>query len=251
MNGGGLKISLEMASWTAVDDARELGASAIPTIEPFSKDEDFRKRQVAMAAAGATGSDAAAPILIAGLKDENVNVRLESAKAFQDNPIPSAADDVAAVLESSPEEVLRELLALSAGAMESKKMIEVLKKIESADEAQVSVNAQMALAKLGDSKAREAILSQLNDSTPRTRYDALEKLIYINDPRLARFAVKLLDDTAIARRIGTIKNPQYRRVCDQAVDTLVFLMRLPVRFRTSPEVIYSDEQISEVIDRAR
>lgn len=248
MNGRGLEISLEQASWLAVDEARAMGESAMPVIERFSKDEKFERRQVAVAAAGAVGADSAAPVLVAGLTDENVNVRLEAAKALQDNPLPAAADAVAQILDNSDEEVLRELLALAAGGMGSEKMVEVLKKIEAADEAQVSVNAQMALAKIGDDQSKQAIISQLDDPEPRTRYNALEKLVYIGDANLARFAIKLLGDTAIALTIGSVRNPQYRRVCDQAVDTLVFLLRLPVNFRVSPEIIYSEGEIRQVMD---
>lgn len=251
MNGKGLEISLEQASWMAVDEARGMGESAMPVIERFSKDEKFDRRQIAVAAAGAVNTEGAAPILIAGLTDENVNVRLEAAKALQANPFPSAADAVAEMLDNSDEEVLREILALAAGGMGSEKMIEVLKKIEAADEAQVSVNAQMALAKIGDDQSKQAIIAQLDDPEARTRYNALEKLIYINDPRLAELAIRLLGDTAIASTIGSVRNPQYRRVCDRAVDTLVYLMKLSGSFRVSPEIIYGEREIREVMDRTR
>ena len=104
----------------------------------------------------------------------------------------------------------------------------------------------MALAKLGDAEARRVIVSELSAEQPRTRYDALAKLIYIDAPKLATHAKRLLRDKNPAFVIGSIRNPQYRRVCDQAVDTFVALLNLQVRFRVSPERIYNDEELLQV-----
>lgn len=246
MNGNTLEILLQQASWEAVNEARRLGESALPTIKKYSKNEDFQKRQIAVACAGKIGGEDAGQILSAGLKDENINVRLTAAKTLKDNPNPAATETVVELLENSQEPVLREILALAAGSLPGEKTVEVLRKIVEADEGQVSVNAQMALAKLGDGEAKQAIMNQLDDPLPRTRYTALEKLIYINDSALARYTRKLLGDKNPAVMIGSIRNPKYRRVCDQAVDTLVFLLKLSVSFRTSIEIIYSDKEIFEV-----
>lgn len=246
MNGNTLENSLQMASWEAVDEARRAGEGALPTVEKYSRDEDYKKRQIAVACAGVIEGEGAARILAAGLTDENINVRLTAAKTLKNKPNPAVTETVIERLENSQEEVLRELLALAAGRLPGEKTIEILKKIVEADEGQVSVNAQMALAKLGDGEAKQAILNQLDDALPRTRYNALEKLIYINDPTLARYAGKLLGDKNPAMVIGSVRNPIYRRVCDQAVDTLIFLLKPAVSFRTSIEIIYSDKELLEV-----
>lgn len=251
MNGNTLEFALQQASWEAVDEALRLGAEALPTVKKYSTDEAYKKRQIAIACAGVIKGESAAQILTAGLRDENVNVRLTAAKALKAKPNPAATEAVVERLENSPEEVLRELLALTAGSLPGKKTVEVLRKIAAADEGEVSVNAQMALAKLGDGEAKQAIINQLDDPLPRTRYNALERLIYINDPNLARYVPKLLRDKNPALKIGDIYSSEFRRVCDQAVDTLNFLLKLSVSFRTSPEIIYSDEEILQVESKTR
>ena len=246
MNGNTLEIYFQQANWAAVDETMRLRESALPTIKKYGQDKDYQKRQIAVECAGVIGGEVAAQILIAGLKDDNINVRLSAAKTLERNPNSSATEAVVELVNESDEEVLREILALAAGHLPGEKTVEVLKKIEQADEQQVSVNAQMALAKLGDEEAKQAIISQLDDALPRTRYDALEKLIYIDDASLARYAKKHLVHKSPAVMIGTVKSPRYRRVCDQAVDTMVFLLKLKVPFQVSIEIIYSDKEILAV-----
>jgi hypothetical protein len=104
----------------------------------------------------------------------------------------------------------------------------------------------MALAKLGEPQARAALLADLAAPLPRTRYDTVGQLRYVGDVGLASHARKLLPDRAAAQRIGIMNAPRYRRVCDQAVDTLVYLRQLKVSFPVNLEQIYSDDQISQV-----
>lgn len=246
MSGNSLEISLRQVNWAAVDEARRLGKSAVPVLKKYSQDADYRKRQIAVESAGAVGGDDAALILIDGLKDENMGVKLSAAQALTRNPNPGVTETVVELLKTNDEEVFREALALAAGGLPGKKTVDVLKKIDAASEDQVSVNAQMALARLDDREAKQAIVKQLDDVLPRTRYDALEKLIYVNDASLARDAKKLLRDKNPAVNVGLINDREYRRVCDQAVDTLVFLLNSKVSFKVSSDIIYRDSEIDEV-----
>ena len=246
MNANNLEIFLQQTNWNAVDEARQLGESAVPILKKYSQDADYQKRQIAVESAGAVGGDEAAQILIDGLKDENIGVNLSAAQALERNPNSGATDTVVELFDTNDEEVFREALALAAGGLPGEKTVEALKKIEAADEDQVSVNAQMALAKLGDATAKQAIMNQLDDPLPRTRYDALEKLIYIKDQSLARYARKLLNDKNPAVSIGLPSDTEFRRVCDQAVDTIVFLLKLAVSFKLSSSVIYKDKELDEV-----
>jgi HEAT repeat protein len=252
MNGtNNLEIALQQTSWEAVSEAKRLGENALPIIKKYGRDEDYQKRQIAVACAGVIDDDGIVPILTAELDDDNVNVRLETAKAINKNPMPGVTDAVLEKLENSQEDVLKEFLALAAGKLPGEKTIEVLKRVEKAEEGQVSENAQMALAKLGDTESKEAIVKDLSDALPRTRYDALEKFIYIGDPALASYAKRLLADKSDAAMIGIIRRPRYRRVCDQAVDTIVFLLNLITTFAVGKDKIYSDGEIQEVESKGR
>ncbi len=252
MNGtNNLDIALQQNSSEAVSEAKRLGGNALPVIKKYAQDEDYQKRQLAVECAGVIKDDNAASILAAGLDDDNINVRLEAANAIDDNPIPGVTDAVLEKLENSQEDDLKEILALAAGKLPGEKTVEVLKKVQKTEEGRVSENAQMALAKLGDAESKEAIVKELSDPLPRTRYEALEKLIYIDDAALAVYAKKLLGDKSEALTIGTIRNPKFRRVCDQAVDTIVFLLNLSVTFEVSVEKIYDDREIKEVDSKSR
>ena len=115
MNGNTLEIYFQQANWAAVDEAMRLRESALPTIKKYSQDQDYQKRQIAVECAGVIGGEAAAQILMAGLKDDNINVRLSAAKTLERNPNSSATEAVIKLLNESDEEVLREILALAAG----------------------------------------------------------------------------------------------------------------------------------------
>lgn len=247
MNGtNNLEIALQQKSWQAVNEAKRLNENALPLIKKYGSDEDYQKRQIAVACAGVIDDDGVVPVLTAELDDDNINVRLETAKAINKNPKPGVTDAVLEKLENSQEDVLKEFLALAAGKLPGEKTIEVLKKVRDSEEGQVSINAQMALAKLGVGEAKEAIVKELSDPLARTRYDALEKLIYIDDAALVPYSNRLLGDKSDAIRIGNIKRPQYRRVCDQAVDTIVFLLNLSLTFRAGKGQIYNAREIQEV-----
>jgi hypothetical protein len=115
----------------------------------------------------------------------------------------------------------------------------------------LGANARMALARLHDSEARKSLMAELSAPLPKTRYDALEKLAYVNDRSYAPRVKQLLADEAEAMRIGIVEMPRYRRVCDQAVDTLVFLLRLKAPFEVNPEKIYSGSERKKIQDLAK
>jgi HEAT repeat protein len=239
-----LEIFLTQKSWASVDEAKRVGTAALPILRRFSRDEDYQKRQLTMTCVGEIGSPQGGTILANGIADENLNVALAAVRELIKKPYPSATDAVNEQLNKDQDQVLRELLALAAGWLPGDKTTETLQKIVAANDGRVSENARMALAKLGDAESRQIILQELSDPLPRTRYDALKKLIYIGDPSLARYAQRLLNDKNPALRIGNIRNPHFRRVCDQAVDTIVELLNAQVGFRVSPEKIYHDEEIA-------
>ena len=68
-----------------------------------------------MACAGSINDNGAAPILVAGIKDSNINVRIEAARQLGERPYTGVTDDVLEQLTQSKDEVFRELLALAAG----------------------------------------------------------------------------------------------------------------------------------------
>jgi hypothetical protein len=95
------------------------------------------------------------------------------------------------------------------------------------------------------------VVAELSSPDARRRYTALGWLRYINDKVFVAHARGLLYDQAQAQMIGNSFAPRYRRVCDQALDTLVYLLALKLSFGTNVETIYTDGQISEAARMVR
>jgi len=245
-----LERLLAEGDFRAVEAAAAMGDAAAPALRKGAGMPGYRSRQVAMACAGKIGGDAAGEILALGLKDGNVNVRVAAAGQLSVNPPESAKDAVLSTLVRSTETDVREMLAYSAGYFPGERTIAILRSVASGKEVLAS-NARLALARLGDPAGRDAVLNDLASSDPLVRYDTLGGLRYVNDPSLADRVKPLLLDTKEAQAIGPGGGFRYRRVCDQAADTLVYLLKLKLPFPTDGERIYTEEQLLHVRDLTR
>lgn len=239
-----LKTLLAGASWDAINEAKRQGKSALPIIKPFLKDDNYQVRQMAVSSAGAIGDDLASDILSSGLNDSNINVRLAAAKELAKRPYPSATDTVLVVIGNSPDDTVRELLIKSAGFLPGEKTISTLLPIAKSN-GSIGDQAIYSLAKLGNSYGLRLISKKLSAAAPRTRYDSLQNLCYVNNLKFVPQAKKLLSDKKDAIRIGSVRKPQMRRVADGAVDSLVCLLNLDLPFVNSSK-IYTDDEISKV-----
>ncbi|MEO6002389.1 MAG: HEAT repeat domain-containing protein [Opitutus sp.] len=246
MNGNTrLENLLAQNNWAAADEAQRQGAAALPLLRSLLGREPYLLRQIAMTCVGRIGDPAGSDILAAGLTDTNINVRIAAANELSQKPYPGALERVLGLLQQNPDDAVRETLALAAGHLPSPQTIEVLRGLVSGTD-ELAGNARMALAKLGDPAARAAMIADLAAPLPRTRYDTVGQLRYVGDVSLAPHARKILADRAIALAIGAMVTPRYRRVCDQVLDTLVYLLSLKVPFAVDVEQIYTDEQLSQV-----
>jgi HEAT repeat protein len=240
-----LETQLAEANWAAVETSRRAGPGSVATLRAFAADPNFRVRQIVVSAAAALGVPDVADLLASGLKDPNVNVRLAAAKALRERPYPGATNTVLEKLESpNTEPVVRELLALAAGHLPGERTVKVLKSIDG--EGELAANARMALAKLGEPTAKASLVAELGAREPLKRYNALAALPYVGDAGLAPHARKLLSDYAEALNVGLPASPRYRRVCDQALDSLVALRALRPPFPVTPTSIYTDDQLDVV-----
>jgi HEAT repeat protein len=239
-----LESLLASGSWDAVEEAQRQGVSALPTVQTYAKSKNSASRQIAMACASRIGGEQAAQMLTAGLADADINVQLTAAKELDSGKFPSASLAILEHLARGKDDLVREFLALDAGYIPGDRTIAVLRPL-AAGQGGLATNARMALAKLKDGWARDLLVKDLSSPLARTRYEALDQLRYVDDQQFVSNAKKLLDDREPARRIGTARNPRFRRVCDQAVDTLAFLLKLHPSFPVAPEKIYTPEQLSQ------
>ena len=245
-----LERLLAEGDFRAVEVAAGMGDAAVPALRKGAGMPGYRSRQVAMACAGRVGGEASGEILSLGLKDGNVNVRVAAAGQLSVNPPESARDAVLSALVRSTETDVREMLAFSAGYFPGERTVAILRSIAAGKEVLAS-NARMALARLGDKAGREALVADLGSSDARVRYETVGGLRYVNDPALASHVKPLLRDTEDVQALGSERSRRYRRVCDEAVDTLVYLLKLRLPFPADEETIYTGEQLLQVQDMTR
>lgn len=236
---------LESANWDAVDQAQREGPAALSTIRQYARSKNYRTRQISVACAARIGGSEAAEFIAAGLTDSNINVQLQAAKELSSGKFPSAAEVVLEQLSHGEDYLAREFLALAAGYIPGGRTVAVLRPLAQG-KGSLATNARMALCRLGDEQALSELTKDLSSSSPRTRYEALDQLRYVGNPKLIPYAKRLLDDKEPALRIGPARHPHFRRVCDQAVDTLVFLLQLRPAFPVAAERIYTDEELRQV-----
>ena len=242
-----LEFLLEQANWQATEEARRMGAASLPILQKYATHENYQIRQIALTCAAVLDPAQTANMLALALIDPNINVRATAANALAEKAYPPQLV-TGAVLEqmvSSPDEAVREKLALAAGFLPGERVVEVLRKL-AAETSQLATNARLALVKLGDAESRAQLLNQLTSTQAKERYEVLESFQYVNDRALAAVTKRFLRDTDRALMIGSKRAPRYRRVCDQAVDTIIFLLHLTVNFPHDPECIYRDEEIHQV-----
>lgn len=231
----------------AIDLARQLGEAAWPAINRTAKTSEYRSRRIAIQCAGQIGGESAGSVLAAGLSDQNVNVRIAAAKELSVDPPETAKHAVLNVLSTGSETrtSILELLALAAGHLHGERTMQVLRSLAEGNDS-VAEHASIALAKLGENQAKQVLISKLSTNVPYTRYEGLGQLRYVNDVSLATHVKPMLADQANAQVIGPERNRRYRRVCDQAVDTLVYLLKLKPSFETAVEKIYSHGELAEI-----
>tara|TARA_R110002096_G_scaffold44524_8_gene119845 strand:+ start:51084 stop:52058 length:975 start_codon:yes stop_codon:yes gene_type:complete len=245
-----LEQHLASANWQAVDLAKRLGGDAWPAVEAAAQQPEFRTRQIAMACAGALGTSRALPLLIAGLGDPHRNVSIAAASQLSLSPPPGAQAELVRSLGACEEDVICALLVRGLGRLPGERSIAAVLDAAQRSDALLDV-ARLALSKLGDKDALRSQRALLKNRSAAIRYQALVDTRYIANATLIVAAKPLLQDTAPVVSIGTPYNEQHRRVCDQAVDTLVVLLQLEPSFAVAAETIYSDEQIREVARLAR
>jgi len=240
-----LEHLLEEGDRQAIELCNQMNQNAWPIISKGASMQKFRSRQISMICAGSLGGEPAVNILITGLADKHINVRLAAAGELSKNPPANSQQALLNEIKQCSNDAICESLVLGIGRIPNDASIEALLELAKENE-DMTDSTQLALAKLNHPPARKKLLAKFESKEAYIRYEALSELVYINDPKLASFAKKLTTDIVPTVTIGTPYDEQHRRVCDQAVDTLVTLLKLKPSFQISPETIYSVTQLTEI-----
>ena len=233
------------ADWTVIDVPEQVGPDAGPPVARLLENPDSQVRELAVKTLHLAGGAPARDGLLRALHDKSQMVRAAAVNLL---PQHVTADDLPALeteVTANPDEYVREHVALIVGRLSQPGSVTALRRQFALEQDVHARRAEaMALARLGDSIGRDAIVARLHGTDPQERAAALSDLVYVNDRGLLREAAALLDDQRDAVNVGPSHGPYYIRVCDVAVNTIDALLGHAFGF-TAYDRRYSAEQIAQ------
>ncbi len=150
--------------------------SAIPYLEQFLNDEDYRIRENALEALGTVGSLPVVFPLIRGLNDKMPSIRQKSAEILGKLGYNTSIDALILALEDS-DRMVPLSVAEALGKIATPVTISALKRVfYKQDYSPKWWSVAIALGKLGDRQAVDTILGALNHSATNTRISAADAL---------------------------------------------------------------------------
>jgi HEAT repeat protein len=243
-----LKDLILAADEGAVAQAAQLGARALPVLGELlsHKDPNVRNRAVDCAA---EIEDAGVPALLAkALDDKSDAVSLNAIRELSEQSrldlslLSPLARHVSHRLPG-----VRQGVALLLGQFDNQAALAPLtRQIGSEVDTGARQCLRLALARLGDVKAKEEIASGLKNTASETRLQTLQDLEYVNDILLSRRLLPLLDDQSQGYEIGDPDLPEYARVCDEAVNLIGKWHGKAVSIEWDDLKVYSDDELETV-----
>ena len=241
---------VKKADWTVIDAPDQVGSDAGPPVARLLDDANPQVRELAVKTLHLAGGPAAHDGLLKALHDKSQMVRAAAVNLL---PQHVAAGDLPALqteVTANPDEYIREHVSLLVGKLSRTDAVPGLRRqfaLEQDADARRALG--MALARLGDSIGRYAVVARLHGDSPAERGAALSDLVYVNDSGLLKEAAALLDDQRDAVNVGPSHGPYILRVCDVAVNTIDAMLGHPLAF-TSYARRYSPEEIARARDAA-
>ena len=245
MDPGQVVENVKQKNWGVVAKPGLVRTDAGPALLRLLDDKDSQVRQLVVTCLDAVGGSAAREGLIKALRDRTETVRAAAARFLR--PHFNAADlpTIVNVLDNSPDEYVREQLALLLGESGDTSMIPILSaRLRGESNVHARNAASLAMARLGDPGGRMELIQRLSQDDPAERVRALRDLPYLNDRRLLAYTVPLIDDTRPGLNMGRLHAPYFIRVCDVAIN--VASQMLGARFAwAEPTKRHSPQEINE------
>jgi HEAT repeat protein len=233
-------------NWGMVEQPGNVGPDAGPALLPLLDDPDSQVRQLTVTCLNEAGGPAARQGLLKELKDRTETVRAAAARFLRAHYAPPDLPAIVDTMNTSPDEYVREQMALLLGESGDPSKIPALAAhIPAEKDEHARRAASLAMARLGDPSAKSQLVARLQRDDPKERVAALRDLPYVNDISLLKHVIPLLDDTRPGLNVGPSHGPYWIHVCDVAVN--IANQMLGGRFRFVERVKrYSPEEINEV-----
>jgi HEAT repeat protein len=226
-----LKQQLNQLDGEARDTARKLGKEALPLLRERYPREAPRGRALVLECMAEVGGDEVTQALVRALNDSEADVWNTALDLLHTTSRPSAIGPLTSAFLSSGHARVRGEVARILGKLNAVSSLPDLKK-QSANESDPGAahKISLAIARLEDGPERAKIIEPLSDSNPKTRYQAIADLEYVNDAKLLPKLAPLLKDEAGVVNLGQERWPLWHRVCDRAVDAVAAVSGKPMPF---------------------
>lgn len=241
------------------------GEIVIPYLEQYLSDSDMSIRGEVVSLLKEIGGEKTLGLMSKALGDTEQDVQVRAANALYENysrKVVFSNSIIGKALIKSVEsgnDCVSALLLLSYfPGVETEKVLRTLSNNNDAERltklfdwspaVNVSLPANVALARLDDLKSRNNLLEMIESAKLEELEFLLEVIEEIDSPQILQLLKITLDDTReISSGVPSSATPK-RRLCDLAVNSFVHRLTLKVNFNLSDSQKYSNKQISKARD---
>ena len=246
MNTSSISAKLEAVDFSVIDELSGLRPEdAFPIIEKALVHSNPDVRELGILALDKRPEAAATDLLMKSLLDEDESVQLASIRALMKRPAKRMIPELRKILDDVDPDVQPEIVLLM-GMCDDPGQIEYLQqmlvKAQSGNQEELSTNCNLALARLGEARARNRIMARFESEYVEDRRDALGDIEYIHDPKLLVPLTSLLNDTVMAMDIGKDPEHVYLRLCDLFVLSANAVLGRPFPFAERGRAFSEDER---------
>lgn len=233
--------------WQVTEYVGRMDKSIIPLLLKLAKNADGEVRQLSLICLAPFKTRESAQALADALLDEDVNVRGYAAGLLQDAYDPIILPKLLMALKKSEDEHVRAQIVLIIGRIGNEETKEELKKMLALEKDKTTrANIIQALARLGDEDSRQKILNELKSSTPKIRFEAIQKMEYVGDKEMALHLEPLLDDQTPATTLtASATQAVTLRINEVAVKAIAVIYNQPFSFRIENLRPCPDQEIQE------
>jgi len=227
--------------------AQTLGKDAAPVLMQMIQHESPDVRRTALEVAGQNRDAENCKVVIRSLDDPDPEIQNLAAFMVLNCSQAELLPQLMEAMKKHSAPGIRGPLALQVGIAGGKGEIPVLRKYRSAaSDPKLQHDLELALARLGDSRARSELVERITSQDPATRYGGLQDCIYVQDKSLARhFSLPLHDLRDIVQLTIPEDGAQvYARICDVAAMVMANL-GYPMSFPAEGLERRTHEQLEE------